>query len=174
MVRETFAGLVHADLNLANILLSYVPGEKVPSNLWLIDFARLYRMPVLTDFAKIENDLSYIVLPVRDASEMAWAKEVNRLRIESPTLEIANIEALASTPEQKRYVRLLRKVREIAVRMDPRGRETMDEYRLSLLRYSAHTLGFGEPNGLQRRLALLDSARLAALIMESNERGAYL
>lgn len=68
---------------------------------------------------------------------------------------------LAETPEETRHARLLTTLRRIAARIDPRGEAAMADYRVALLRYAAHTLGFDEPNALQRRLALEACARLA-------------
>jgi hypothetical protein len=45
--------------------------------------------------------------------------------------------------------------------MDPRGVAAMQDYRVALLRYAAHTLGFDQPDLRQRRLALEGCARLA-------------
>src|SRR5439155_1737758 len=79
------------------------------------DFARLTRMPNLTDFAKVENDLSYVLLP--------WSEGAGRMqeaRLGSETLEV-DLKPLASTPAEHRHARLVEMLRRIAVRMDPPG-----------------------------------------------------
>lgn len=81
-------------------------------------------------------------------------------RLSSPTLEV-KLEPFATTPAERRYARLVSVLRRIAARMDPRGAEAMADYRVALLRYAAHTLGFDEPSPRQRGLALLAVGRLS-------------
>jgi nicotinamidase-related amidase len=163
LTREVYPSLVHADLNLANILVSFREGEEEPARLWLIDFARLARLPCLTDFAKVENDLSYILLPCAAADAQARLQAMQEARLTAATLEV-DVSALAQTAREMRYARLLRALRATAARIDPRGAEAMADYRVALLRYAAHTLGFDEPSPRQRALALVACARLAGAI----------
>lgn len=164
LTREIFPSLVHGDLNLANILLSWRPDATNPERVWVIDFARLMRLPNLTDFAKIENDLTYIMLPIANADELDIAQRMQDVRLAGPSLDVPRLMELARTPAQKRYARLIARLRAIAAKMDGRGAAAMDEYRLALLRYAAHTLGFDEPNTWQLRLALLACAQLCGRI----------
>ncbi len=160
LVREVHAALVHGDLNLQNLLLSAAPGATQPARLWIIDFARLGRLPALTDFAKIENDLAYILCPLDDDQALARAVRLQDARLRSSTLDAPGLEALAETPAERRLARLVGTLRRIAARIDPRGPAAMDEYRAALLRYAAHTLGFDEPSPRQRALALCACGRL--------------
>lgn len=166
LTREVYPSLVHGDLNLANILVTCLPGEPRPARVWIIDFARLGRLPSLTDFAKVENDLAYILLPVREPEELRRAQKLQEARIASPALEV-DLTPLAATPEEARHARLVGTLRRIAARIDPRGAAALADYRVALLRYAAHTLGFDEPNLLQRRLALVGCSRLAGLVTAS-------
>jgi hypothetical protein len=163
LTREVFPCAVHGDLNLANILLSQRGDETRPARVWIIDFARLTRLPCLTDFAKVENDLAYILLPVRDEAALARARRLQAARLGSPTLPV-DLQPLATTEAERRHARLVGALRAVASTVDPRGAAAMNDYRVALLRYAAHTLGFDEPNLLQRRLALEACARLAGTI----------
>ena len=163
LTREVYPSPVHGDLNLANILLARRPGENRPARVWIIDFARLQRLPCLTDFAKIENDLAYILLPVRDARALPGARALQQARLASSSLALELLPA-ATTPEERRHARLVEELRRIAARMDPRGPAAMADYRVALLRYAAHTLGFEQPSPLQRRLALEACAQLAGAL----------
>jgi hypothetical protein len=116
-------------------------------------------MPNLTDFAKVENDLSFIVLP-----PVGQAAVMQEARLASAALAV-DLEPLAESAAERRYARLVRTLRAIAARMDPRGAAALEDYRLALLRYAAHTLGFDEPSLAQRGLALRACATLAASIM---------
>lgn len=173
-LRDTLRTDVHGDLNLVNILLSRIRENDTPENLWVIDFARLSKLPALTDFAKIENDLSYIVLPIRNSDDFIRALKIQEARLNSPTLDVSHIAKLGSTPEEKRYVELLKHLRTLAIDVDDRGEEAMNGYRVALLRYAAHTLGFTEPNHAQRMLALCGCGRLAGLIREEYNRNKLL
>jgi hypothetical protein len=163
LTREVYPCSVHGDLNLANVLLSRRGDEMRPARVWIIDFARLTRLPCLTDFAKIENDLSYILLPVRDQDELRRARRLQEARLRGPTLEV-DLRPLATTAQERRHARLVGALRGIASGIDPRGALAMEDYRVALLRYAAHTLGFDEPNLMQRRLALEACARLTGAI----------
>jgi hypothetical protein len=163
LTREIYPAWVHGDLNLANILLSRRRGEVGPARVWVIDFARLARLPNLTDFAKLENDLAYILLPVGSEEELMRARRLQHARLRTPTLA-SDLAPFASTPEEVRHARLVDTLRRIASRVDPRGEAAMQDYRLALLRYAAHTLGFDEPSVRQRRLALEACAELGGAV----------
>jgi hypothetical protein len=163
--REVYASIVHADLNLMNILLSYDAENRQLQNSWVIDFARAARMPVLTDIAKIENDLSYIVCPISTQEEFQRALRFQALRLSARSLDEDVISTITPEPPQEaRYLSLIRTLRKIAAKIDPRGPDAMEAYRVALLRYSAHTLSFSEPNPLQLRLALHGTAQLCRAI----------
>lgn len=170
LMREVLPCGAHGDLNLANILLSRRDGESRPARAWVIDFARFARLPVLTDFAKVENDLAYILFPLRDPGAFGRALALQETRVSSIGLEL-DLLPLAATAEERRHARFVSRLRRIAARMDPRGGAAMADYRVALLRYAAHTLGFDEPSDLQRRLALAACARLAGLVAEGQSGG---
>ncbi|MCG3194680.1 MAG: hypothetical protein DIJKHBIC_03941 [Thermoanaerobaculia bacterium] len=163
---EVYSSVVHADLNLANILVSRRRQDGGLFRTWVIDFARLARFPNLTDFAKVENDLTYILLRLEDEKAASRAFAIQEARLSSTTLMPQRLESLAETPLEKRYIRLLLALRRLAAEVDPRGAKAMATYRVALLRYAAHTLGFDEPSLPQLRLALAGVARLAALVAE--------
>ncbi len=163
LTREVYPSAVHGDLNLQNVMLSRRDAEPRPARLWIIDFARLTRLPCLTDFAKIENDLAFILLPVDTPEALSRARCIQEARLRSATLAV-NLMPLAETPAEKRHARLLTTLRRIASQIDPRGEAAMADYRVAMLRYAAHTLGFDEPNPSQRRLAVEACARLAGEI----------
>lgn len=162
-VREVYPCLVHGDLNLANVLLSRAPGGGL-GRVWVIDFARLARLPLLTDCAKIENDLAYILFrPEPDAAGRARGEALHAARVGSAGLEV-DLLPLAETAAERRFARLIGGLRRVAAGLDGRGAPAMDDYRFALMRYAAHTLGFDECDAVQRRFALLDCARLAGRI----------
>lgn len=156
-MREVLSSLVHADFNLQNILVSRRAGQAGPAHVWLIDFARLGRLPNLADFAKVENDLSYILLPAGEG-----AARMQETRLAGEALEV-DLLPFAATPAERRYARWMGTLRRVAARMDPRP-GAMADYRVPLLRYAAHTLGFHEPTSAQRGLALRACETLTAAL----------
>ena len=164
MIDEVMTSEVHADLNLQNILLRQFQDSGELSHHWVIDFARLTKLPVLTDFAKIENDLSYILCPVDSEEAFERLTHMQANRLQSETLQVSALYSFAKTPEERLYARLVHQLRAVAHEIDPRGTEAMPAYRAALLRYAAHTLGFDEPNSWQRGLALLGCSQLTASI----------
>ncbi len=164
--REIYPSVVHGDLNFANILFARRPAgsENRRPRIWVIDFAHLSRLPNLIDFAKLENDLSFILLPVADEDAYLRAAALNASRVAGHTLDASGLPALAQTDAEHRYASLVGTVRRIAAEIDGRGATAMDDYRLALLRYGAATLGYEGPTPLQRRLALLSCAHLSGLI----------
>ncbi len=166
---EVFSSVVYGDLNLANILVALSRKGRGLFRTWVIDFARLSRLPNLTDFAKVENDLSFILLPVPDARAESRALGIQEARLASQGLIPSSMDALAETALERRYVRILLTLRKLAAEVDPRGEKAMSTYRVALMRYGAHTLGFDEPSLPQLRLALAAVARLGGLISSNTE-----
>jgi nicotinamidase-related amidase len=162
--REIYPSVVHGDLNFANILIARREGEAHPARIWVIDFARLARLPNLTDFAKLENDLSFILLPLGDEEPLIRAGRLSAHRIGGATLTAPGLCALAATADERRYVRLLLTLRRIAAETDGRGAAAMEDYRVALLRYAAVTLGYAGLTPLQRCHALLSCAHLCGMI----------
>jgi hypothetical protein len=163
LTREVYPTVVHADLNLANILFARRAGGDRPARTWVIDFARLSRLPSLTDFAKVENDLAYVLFPLPDETALRRARNMQEARLGSAGLHVT-LTPLAETAGERRHARLVERLRRIAARCDPRGEAAMADYRVALLRYAAHSLGFDEPNPFQKRLALEACARLAGAL----------
>lgn len=147
----------HGDLNGANVLLD------ARDNVWVIDFA--HTRPdhhVLRDVAKLENDLLYIMTPLRDEAEFHQG-----LKLTAALRAVADLAApLPERPEGVesaallRTWEILRALRAIAARLVREDRHPL-QMDLALLRYAVHTLGFDESDALQRRLALHTAAALA-------------
>jgi len=147
---------VHGDLNGQNIILDG------GGNVWIIDFGRLRRGHALRDFAKLENDLLYIMTPLQESEAHEASVIVDALIDRDVDMP------LGPPPPNVRSVHLLRAWRTIAKLRSLVGRVpdlgSSVGHRIGLLRFAAHTLGFDEPTMLQRRWALFACGRLARRI----------
>jgi len=154
--------LVHADLNLQNILLC--EGMDGLAGLWLIDFARLSRLPVFTDFAKIENDMACILTHLSDKRNLT-----RRVRLHHWTLT-GNLDLDTYDQEDELsndeyyYLIVLKHLRRLMLKHIDDTPDMQLAYRTAQLRYAARTLSFDEPNRLQRALALVGCGILCKAI----------
>lgn len=164
MREEVLSAPVHGDLNLANILVSRRTEDGRLHRTWVIDFARLAQLPSLTDFAKVENDLSFLLLSLPDAAAEKRALVMQEARLAPAGLVPASLDLFAASAAERRWARLLLTLRLVAAEVDPRGGAAVRGFRVALLRYAAHTLGFDEASLPQRRLALAAVARLGGLL----------
>lgn len=142
---------VHGDLNFANVLMDDA------GNSWLIDYFHTGAAHALKDCAKLENDLKFILLPVPDEAALKRMREYEEFLLEQKGLDepvgalpagLAKDEALARCHAGVRRIRGW--ARELCA-----GVTSVKQYWIALLRYSAHTMGFEEPDLLQRRHAMI-------------------
>jgi len=160
--------IVHGDLNLANILFD---GRENP---WVIDWSYAGVKPAETDFAKLENDVKFIV--EKDFSEIDLPRllEIEKFLTNAAELPSVSVSLSKLPPEigffiadDVRFLKLYESVRLIrraygAVTGAPVGRT----YRTALLKYSMHTLSFdrrrgrGECGPVELAYALLSTSLL--------------
>lgn len=155
---ETFASWIHGDLNLANLLLD---GS---GNFWMIDFYHTRYGHRLQDLAKLENDLKFILTPLADEEALAQALRLEEAVLATDEPPAAEPPALITRPALRRCWKLVALVRRWVARL-AEG-HPMDYYRLALLRYSAHTLGFVESDPRQKLHALGATGLTAARLLE--------
>lgn len=147
---------VHGDLNWANIMID---GH---DNVWLIDFFHTHHGHLLKDFAKLENDLLYIGTAVNNESDFIQACAFGDY-----LLSIGEDLQLGPLPENfneqfQRCASILVFLRKKLLQYLPPGTENVNlQWQLAQLRYAVHTIGFDEPNHLQRCWALYTASSLA-------------
>jgi hypothetical protein len=148
---------VHGDLNFANALLDNA------GNTWLIDYFHTGAAHALKDCAKLENDLKFILLPVANEAALSKMREWEEFLLTQESLDaplsplpapLAAVPSLAKT--HAGIVRIRGWARELCA-----GVTSMDQYWIALLRYSAHTMGFDEPDELQKKHAMIATALTA-------------
>lgn len=143
--------MTHGDLNGQNVL---VDGR---GNVWVIDFGRVRRGHALRDFAKLENDLLYIMTAAGD--DLSQARALSELLAAHELGEpLPPLPTMTTDPALRRVHASVDIVRQLAARVARTG------YRVALLRFAAHTLGFTEPTLAQRRWALGAASLLAERI----------
>ncbi|MEM1180255.1 MAG: NUDIX domain-containing protein [Acidobacteriota bacterium] len=137
--------LRHGDLNFSNILCD------VGENLWFIDWTHSGPGPLELDFAKLENDVKFVMS--KEFSE----EDLDRLRrLEELLLSERMPPEASQLPAELNFIRWDLRFRKILV-MVRRIREVCFElkadsdwlvYRIGLLRYALHTLSFDRRRGV--------------------------
>lgn len=144
-----YVSYVHGDLNAANILVD------AHRNVWIVDFFHAGPGHVLTDLAKFENDLLYVLTPVDDADQLLEALAITRALRSVEDLR----RPLPTRPEQVRspgFVRaweVLVVLRRLVARLCQADRNPL-QLHVALLRYAVHTLGFPQASPGQKQWAL--------------------
>ncbi|MEK7470348.1 MAG: isochorismatase family protein [Planctomycetota bacterium] len=151
---------VHGDLNLANVLVDDA------GNSWLIDYFHTGPAHALKDCAKLENDLKFILLPVPDDAALKRMRLYEEFLLAQESLAeppgplpavLATDAALARIHAGVSRVRGW--ARELCA-----GVTSMEHYHVALLRYSAHTMGFHEPDEWQKKHAMIATALTAEVL----------
>ena len=136
---ESEACIAHGDLNLENIICDEV------DNTWFIDWTHCGRHPVEMDFAKLENDIKFVVSNQFDLDDLARLEKFeeyllsHRLPADAGSLP----EGLKFAKWDLRFRKILdavRKIRETCFAL--KGDEDWLVYRTALLKYALHTLSF--------------------------------
>ncbi|KAF0246039.1 MAG: dual specificity protein [Planctomycetota bacterium] len=152
---------VHGDLNLANVLVDN------SGNSWLIDYFHTGPAHALKDCAKLENDLKFILLPVEDESALKRMRSYEEFLLCQESLEAP----IGPLPPQLTSDAALVRVHAGVARVRGWARElcadvtSMEHYWIALLRYSAHTMGFHEPDELQKKHAMIATALTAERVL---------
>lgn len=149
---------IHGDLNGANVILDS------NENVWLIDFFHTHKGHVFKDFAKFENDLLYICTSVNDQAELELAYQFSSFLVnqEKPfSLEDELPSELRNTSFERSY-QVIQHIRHLAGRYATTDQTSNQlQWLVALMRYAVHTIGFDEPNELQRIWAAYTSCLIA-------------
>ena len=136
--------VVHGDLNLKNVICDH--GD----NVWLIDWTHCGRMPVELDFAKMENDVKFVM------SKQFFLDDVPRLRVLEEYLIRTRLPADPDRlPDHLRFAKwdlrfrkvllAVRRIRQSCFAL--KASEEWLVYRAALLKYALHTLSFDARRG---------------------------
>jgi ADP-ribose pyrophosphatase len=147
-------GVVHGDLNYANVI------SDAGDNLWFIDWTLSRSAPIEMDFAKLENDVKFVISKDFELTELDRLRAFEDYLLSNPLP--GDVDEL---PDSLRYVRWDLRYRKIlsTVRLirqacaDLRGDGAWLVYRIALLRYATHTLSWD----LQRDRGECDVPQLA-------------
>lgn len=141
---ETEICLVHGDLNLANVICD--SGD----NPWIIDWTHCGPAPVESDFAKLENDVKFVMTKEFDVDDLPRLRTFEEYLVAQQTP--ADVDGL---PEVLKFARWDLRFRKIlgAVRKIRQACFTLKQsddwlvYRIALLKYALHTLSFDKRRG---------------------------
>jgi ADP-ribose pyrophosphatase len=136
--------LSHGDLNYQNIIADQA------ANVWFIDWTHAGDTPVALDFAKLENDVKFVMSKDFNADDLPRLRLFEEYLLENP--EPAQAESLAGplgfVKWDLRYRKILdtvRQIREVCFKLLPEDGWLV--YRIALLRYATHTLSFDQWRG---------------------------
>jgi ADP-ribose pyrophosphatase len=131
--------VVHGDLNYANVICD------AGDNTWFIDWTHSGVMPIELDFAKLENDVKFVMSKAFDLEDVDRLKKFEDYLLQQPVpADVDGLpDALRFAKWDLRFRRILSAVRRI--RQACLSLKTQDDwlaYRVGLLRYATHTLSF--------------------------------
>ncbi len=133
--------LAHGDLNLANIICD----ER--DNIWAIDWTHAGIHPVEMDFAKLENDIKFVISKQFEPEDFSHLRAFEEYLLSEPVPP-----ALTELPNNLRFVRwdlrfkkillAIKQIREAYFTLNSNGDWLV--YRIALLRHAVHTLSFDQ------------------------------
>ncbi len=134
----------HGDLNFKNIICDHA------DNIWFIDWTHSGEHPIELDFAKLENDVKFVMSKNFEKSDLPRLRQfetyliANRIPAEAEDLPAA----MQFVKEDNRYRNILSAV--IRIRkacFDLKDTEDWLIYKIALLKHSLHTLSFDQQSG---------------------------
>ena len=136
--------LSHGDLNYQNMI------SDEAGNLWFIDWTHAGDNPVALDFAKLENDVKFVMSKDFDAGNLPRLRLLEEYLLDNAEPQDAEslAESLSFVKSDLRYRKILdtvRQIRKFCLGLLPGDGWLI--YRIALLRYATHTLSFDEWRG---------------------------
>ncbi len=136
---ESEVCIAHGDLNLKNIICD--EGD----NIWFIDWTHCGQHPVEMDFAKLENDIKFVVSKQFDLDDLPRLEKFEEYLLEHrlPADAGSLPDGLKFAKWDLRFRKILdavRRIRETCFSL--KGDEDWLVYRTALLKYALHTLCF--------------------------------
>jgi ADP-ribose pyrophosphatase len=141
---ESEVCIAHGDLNYQNIICDRA------DNIWFIDWTHCGFQPLEADFAKLENDVKFVLSKEFDAEDLHRLKQFeeyllsHRLPAEDRNLP----ESLKFAKYDLRYRKVfaaVRRIRETCFAL--KQNEDWLVYRIALLKYALHTVSFDKMSG---------------------------
>ncbi|MHC5023931.1 MAG: phosphotransferase [Planctomycetota bacterium] len=136
--------LVHGDLNYQNIICDDA------SNIWFIDWTHSGEYPIEMDFAKLENDVKFVMSKQFDGGDLPRLKQLEEylLAERMPAAPSELPDHLRHVKWDLRFRKILETVRLIRrVCFEIKRSTDWLVYQIALLRYATHTLSFDQRRG---------------------------
>jgi ADP-ribose pyrophosphatase len=136
--------LSHGDLNFANIICDEI------DNIWFIDWTHSGPAPLELDFAKLENDVKFVMTKTFDVDDLPRLRKFEEyLLAQRLPADVDGLpDALKFAKWDLRFRKILGAVRKIRQTLySIKGSDDWLIYRVALLRYALHTLSFDRRRG---------------------------
>jgi ADP-ribose pyrophosphatase len=139
---ESETCLAHGDLNLKNVICD--EGD----NIWFIDWTHNGQHPVETDFAKIENDIKFVMSRQFENDDLPRLRRFEEYLLDNRVPAEANRlpKSLKFVKWDLRFRKILdavRRTRQVCFSLK-NDQSDWVIYRIALLKYALHTLSFDE------------------------------
>ncbi len=133
--------LVHGDLNYANMICDN------SDNVWFIDWTHAKESPIELDFAKLENDVKYVISDEFGVEDLANVRKFEEYLVEQKIPEPLNrlgeeFNFVKKDPRFRKIYDVVRKIRERCFLL--KEDKSWIVYKVALLRYSLHTVSFNK------------------------------
>ena len=131
--------IAHGDLNLANIIVDH------HENIWTIDWTHANYHPIEIDFAKMENDLKFVLCKELKLEDLSHLKDFEDYLLDH--LVPSEVDDLADNLSfikwDNRFKKIYKAVRELRFSYASlKEDEDWLIYKIALLRYALHNLSF--------------------------------
>ncbi len=136
---ESEVCLAHGDLNLKNIICDEI------DNVWFIDWTHSGHHPAEMDFAKLENDIKFVISKQFDQDDLPQLNKFeeyllsNRMPADADSLP-ESVKFVQSDLRYRKILDAVRKIRETCFSL--KNDDDWLVYRTALLKYALHTLSF--------------------------------
>lgn len=141
---STETAICHGDLNFANVITDAM------GNIWTIDWSHAGEHPVELDFAKMENDVKFVMCKAFEEEDLSHLDTFESFLVSSMELPETGLlpETLSFVKNDVRFKKVYSTVQTIRqAYLSVKKERNHTFYWIALLKYATHTLSFDKRRG---------------------------